>query len=214
MKIVKLPSQVTLRPFFVDHGDAAPMSRESLIIKSKKELPEQSYIASIPKSEVGALSNYIAKQIMNGFRPRWYVVLHLNRYRYDPCSPEFESDQLLLRDVLFRLIYGNKWKHLSTHPRSANRRARCIWTSEWGKGKDRPHVNLLLEDLKYPFNTQQSLEALFGWVIPAHVKCVWKKAYDVQPIHFDTIDNLIRYVSKEADFSNKTFNPHLSDTCL
>ncbi len=211
MKINKLPSQTNLQAFSGDSKEAVDLSCDCAIKKSKNRLPEQSYVSLFPKSEVGALSKLITREIMNGFRPRWYVVLHLNNYRFAPDSLEFEADQNLLRDVLFRQVYGNKWKKLSIHSRHPNRRARCIWTIEWGKGKDRPHVNLLLEDLKYPFNTQQSLEALFGWVIPAHVACVWKKAYHVQPIYYETLDNLIRYICKESNFANLTFNPHLSD---
>lgn len=214
MKTTKTPLQSHLLPFIEYSTELPNPSLKTLVDKAKKQLPAQSYVSLHQRSEVGAMSNFITKQILNGFRPRWYVVLHLNNYRYDFESPEFDSDQAMVRDILFRQVYGNQWKKLPTHGKHKNRRARCFWTTEWGKKRDRPHLNLLLEDMKYPFNAQQSLEALFGWVIPAHVKCVWKKGYHVQPIHYETLDNLIRYICKESDIANSTFNPRLSDIYL
>ena len=91
------------------------------------------------------------------------------------------------------------------------KRARMVWSTEFGKKKDRPHFNILLEDFVYPFNAQQSLEVLlilcylnlhdvFGGILPIF-------NLFINP----TKDNLIRYICKESNWKNTTLDYQLSD---
>ena len=156
-----------------------------------------------------ANTGFISRLIMNGFKPRWYVVFHLNNYRYSPESIEFEGDLKHIKNIIYRIPYGKNWWKMPT--RGEGSRARCVWSTEFGAKKDRPHINLLLEDFVYPFNTQQSLEVFYNYTICPYCKSVWKKSAHIQPIYWDTKDKLIDYICKESNFRNTTINPHLTD---
>ena len=112
-------------------------------------------------------------------------------------------------DEVSYMAYGYHWKKKPI--RGDHKRGRMVISKEYGKKKDRPHFNILLEDLAYPFNTQQSLEVLFNFVLPDRARCVWRKSADIQPIHYPTKDKLIRYICKESNWKNTTLDYQLSD---
>ena len=174
------------------------------------QLRNQKKMLLLPRcSMVEANAQYISRLVMKGFTPKWYVVFHLNNYRDSPDSLEVKKDDEKCKQVILQAAYGYHWKKKPI--RGDHRRGRMVISKEYGKKKDRPHFNILLEDLAYPFNTQQSLEVLFNFVLPDRARCVWRKSADIQPIHYPTKDKLIRYICKESNWKNTTLDYQLSD---
>ena len=174
------------------------------------QLKNQEQVLHIPReAAVTANSQYINRCVMNGFSPRWYVVFHLNNYRYDPESPEFQEDIDHVKNSILQTVYGSRFRKKPVVGKF--KRARMLGSTEFGKGKDRPHINLLLEDFSHPWDAQKSLEILFNLLLPKTARCVWRNSADIQPIHQPTRDKLIRYICKESNWRNTTFNPFLSD---
>ena len=142
------------------------------------------------------------KLIRKGFSPRWYVVFHL----YDPPfaydDPKFEKNLKVIRDNLFECVYGSNWKR-------KKRRARAIFGVELGKHRNRPHVNLLIEDLPKEYFIRQCVEHLFNYKLPNRVRCVWRKSAHVQEVYSKGIHG---YVSKENNHEFPSINPFISDT--
>ena len=149
-------------------------------------------------------SQQIADMVSKGFTPRWYVVYHLNR-RLDNYAEELlEKDLWVNKDSLYRMICGCNWESKKYRPRS-------LWTLEWGQGGDRPHINLLIEDLsKYDYD-YQSIDYLFNYRLPRKVRCVLRKSADVQPVRIDDANRLCRYVVDESKWDQTTINYQLTD---
>ncbi len=85
---------------------------------------------------------------------------------------------------------------------------------EFGGGGDRPHMNLLIENLPYPYDDFRSAFVLFDRILPRDVKCIWKQTAHMQPVDLLDADGLYRYVVKESDFDNNTLLENLTDWIL
>jgi|TARA_B100000035_G_scaffold283201_1_gene265230 hypothetical protein len=175
------------------------------------QLKNQEQILHIPReAAVTANAQYINRLVMNGFTPRWYVVFHLNNYRYTPECPEFDGDLQHVKNSILQTVYGSRFRKKPVVGKY--KRARMVWSTEFGKTKDRPHINLLLEDFSHPWDAQKSLEILFNIMLPKSARCVWRNSAHIQPIHQPTKDNLIRYICKESNWKNTALDYTLSDT--
>ena len=140
---------------------------------------------------------HIKNQIKRGFTPKWYIVFHL------ADGIDSFSDKYLgrLRNAVWTAIYKSNWKRKKT-------RARGIFSLEFGKDNDRPHINLLIEDL--PISCQK-VWSLFNFVIPKSIKngYLWMGNADVQPVYSDSITG---YISKEMNYSyTSSINYQISD---
>ena len=102
----------------------------------------------------------LAREIMKGLKPKWYAVLHLNdginslkeqRRRQDEI--EINKDTWIIKNALYTQLYGKKWK-------KNKRRAKSIWSIEYGKTKLTPHINLIIEQLPFPYDDFRSLFVL------------------------------------------------------
>ena len=84
----------------------------------------------------------IKTQIKRGFTPKWYIVFHLRDWLndYPQDDPNLDKYQGRLKNAVWTAIYGSHWQRVKT-------KARGIFSLEFGKDKDRPHINLLIEDL-------------------------------------------------------------------
>tara|TARA_B100001094_G_scaffold215826_1_gene209928 strand:- start:2937 stop:3596 length:660 start_codon:yes stop_codon:yes gene_type:complete len=140
--------------------------------------------------------------IEKGFRPRWYVVFHLHHPPFGFDDPKFEKNLKVMRDNLFGIVYGSNWSRRI-------RRARAVFGVELGKKRDRPHVNLLIEDLPSQFDFLPLVEHLFNTQLPNKVRCVWRKSADVQEVYSKGIHG---YISKENNHEFSSINPFISDT--
>jgi len=109
--------------------------------------------------------------------------------------------------MLFSELYGRRWK-------TNKNKARAIWSIEFGKNKDRPHVNLLIESLPYPYDSFRSAFILFDRILPRDAKSIWKQSAHLQPIDLDDAGALYQYVVKESDLSNAAINYTITDAIL
>ena len=144
-----------------------------------------------------ATKEFLNNQIKNGFNPKWYIVFHLHRPPFSYEDPKFEKNLKVIRDNLFSLIYGLNWKRKT-------KRARAIFGIELGDKKDRPHINLLIEDLPKHVDVKYA----FNFDLPKRVKCVWMKSAKVQDYYSQ---NLHGYISKENHLEFPTINYSISD---
>lgn len=148
-----------------------------------------------------ATTRFLNNQIKKGFHPRWYVVFHLHTPPFKFDDPKFDKNLKVVRDNIFSIIYGSHWSRMTT-------RARAIFGVELGKEKDRPHVNLLIEDLPRAFDIYPLTEHLFNTQLPNRVKCVWKNSAHVQPYYSENVHG---YMSKEKNSEFPSINYSISD---
>ena len=159
------------------------------------------------KANIKLLSDAITK----GFKPKWYCVLHFNdgglsnkqRFRRKQ-SDEVQDDLRVIKNVLYTELYGNKWYKKST-------RAKSVWSIEYGDNPDKPHINLIIESLPYPYDDYRSFYVLIDRFLPNKCKCLsgHKDMSHVQPIN-DT-EPTFSYITKESDFRNSTLIHQLND---
>ena len=141
---------------------------------------------------------HIKNQIKRGFTPKWYIVFHL------ADGIDSFSDKYLgrLRNAVWTAIYKSNWKRKTT-------RARGIFSLEFGKERDRPHINLLIEELPNHLNVNY----LFNWSIPVlankKTNFVLDNSADIQPYYSDPVT---RYISKEMNYEyTSSINYKISD---
>ena len=151
-----------------------------------------------------ANNQMLHQTLVNGMKPKWYVVIHFNdgasskKQQLRRINEEaVEADCEKIRDALYSELYGSKWKKKA-------RRARSQFAIEYGKSQIKPHLNIILEQLPAPFDDYKSTTILFNYILPARVRCLWRKSADVQPVDFSTAYKLNRYCSKESDDTNST----------
>ena len=159
------------------------------------------------KANIKLLSNAITK----GFKPKWYCVLHFNdgglsnkqRFRRKQ-SDEVQDDLRVIKNVLYTELYGNKW-----HKKSP--RAKSVWSVEYGDNPDKPHINLIIESLPYPYDDFRSFYILIDRFLPLKAKCLspYKDHSHIQPIY--DIDGNLNYITKESDFRNATLVTRFND---
>ena len=147
---------------------------------------------------------HIKNQLNRGFTPRWYITFHLHDWlnKYPQDSPIWNKYQGRLKNAVWTAIYGSHWQRVKT-------KARGIFSLEFGKERDRPHINLLIEELPNHLNVNY----LFNWSIPvlANKKnnFVWTKGADIQPYYSDPVTG---YISKEMNYEyTSSINYQISD---
>ena len=101
---------------------------------------------------------------------------------------------------------GKKWK-------KNKRRAKSIWSIEYGKTKLTPHINLIIEQLPFPYDDFRSLFVLLDRLLPYECKCLNRrnKTVDLQPVFLE--NGINQYITKEIKSDNKTTTILKSDFC-
>ena len=147
---------------------------------------------------------HIQTQIKRGFNPKWYIVFHLHDWLNDipKDDPNWDKYQGRLCNAVWTAIYGS-------HHKRKKIKARGIFSLEFGKDNDRPHINLLIEDLPKHFD----VDYLFNWSIPVlaneKVNFVWEDSAKVKPYYSDSVTG---YISKEMNYEyTSSLNYQISD---
>ena len=102
---------------------------------------------------IEANEELLQRQLQRGFLPAWYVVYHLNdgfnsRYQQQRRTDDNEvrKDIAFHKHTLYQWAYGQRrWAKLP-------KRARSLWSIEYGRNKERPHINMLIEALPAEFD--------------------------------------------------------------
>ena len=191
--------------------------------KKVKQLPKPKYIINDfgnidgcfkqeqRKNIIRANKRLLKRNLIRGFNPEWYIVVHFNdgnnskkyqKRRLDPHA--IEEDVLAVKLKLFQLIYGREWEKM-------RKRSRSYFTVEFGKSVVKPHLNLLLEALPVGWNKQEVIELLFNKLLPNKTRCLWSNTAKVERIYNDPLIYLNHYVNKESNFFNSTIQPRAND---
>ena len=105
-----------------------------------------SKLFSYIKSNQNANMQIVQREIMRGFNPKWYAVIHFNdagnskrqqKRRLD--MDEVEVDLKVVKDQLYTELYGRKWK-------KKKNRTQSIWGIEYRDRQIKPHVTLIIEE--------------------------------------------------------------------
>ena len=156
---------------------------------------------STRKQTENAHVEHLKTQLNRGFTPKWYIVFHLSNLDAPHDDPIWDKYLRRLRNSVWTAIYKSNWKRKKT-------RARGIFSLEFGEEGDRPHINLLIEELPIPFN---KIWNLFNFDIPKLTKggYLWMKSADIQPYYSDPVTG---YISKEMNYSyTSSVNYQISD---
>ena len=183
-----------------------------VFIKSSSVLPmEDQSVYFYLRRHVDANTEMLERMIRKGMKPKWYVVFHFNdgagsnllhRKRLDPQAVDTDLD--FIKDQLYTELYGRKWRKKSTRSKSS-------WSVEYGKSQLKPHINLVIEDLPFPYDSYRSVHVLFNTVLPLKCKCLWRNSADIQPVDYEETFVVNRYCSKESNPTNSTINYQLTD---
>ena len=158
-----------------------------------------------------ANTHMIAREVAKGFKPRWYAVIHFNdgasstKQQKRRIRPEdVEKDLLVVKHQLYTELYGARWS-------KKHKRAKSIWGVEYGASQIKPHVNIIMEELPFPYDHYKSAFILFNSYLPAKCKCLWKHSTHLQPVETESIYLLNSYVCKESNIDNCTIIHKLTD---
>ena len=185
-----------------------------------KEIDLKNLKSTQPSNEVFAYhkSNNLIQQaniellnemIQSGFNPKWYAVIHFNdggnsskqqQRRLD--IDEVTNDLKVVKNFIYTEAYGKKW-------RRNKRVAKSIWGIEYGNSTLKPHLNIVLEELPYPYNDYKSLFVLLDRFLPDKVRCLWRRSAHLQPVRFN--EGINSYITKESDYRNSTIIHDLTD---
>ena len=163
------------------------------------------------KNFIAANKRLLKRNLVRGFNPEWYIVIHFNdgggnkkyqRRRIDPI--DVEADVLAVKLKLYQLLYGRGWETMK-------RRSRSYWTVEYGSSCIKPHLNILIESLPQGWNDIAVIQVLFNKLLPRKAKCLWSNTAKVNKIHNDPMIYLNHYVNKESNFFNSTIQPKAND---
>jgi len=164
---------------------------------------------------IEANEKMLQRQLKLGFNPQWYVVYHLNdgfnsRYQQQRrIQPdEVSKDIAFHKHTLYQWVYGNRrWAKISD-------RARSLWSIEYGRNRERPHINMLIEALPSPFDGRERLDNFFNLTLPLRAKSVLFDSARIQPIIPTSETKLLRYVCKETDQRNVSIDYYSTDWIL
>ena len=164
------------------------------------------------RRQVAANTESLERMIRKGMKPKWYIVFHfkdrggrskqLTDPRFDDQS--VDTDLAFVKDQLYTELYGRKWKKKTS-------RALSFWSKEYGKSQVKPHFNLVIEELPYPYDDFRAVHVLFNTVLPLMCKCLWKRSAHVQPVNYEETYAVNRYCSKESTLFNSTIDFQLTD---
>ena len=157
---------------------------------------------STRKQTENAHVEHLKTQLNRGFTPKWYIVFHLSNLDAPHDDPIWYKYLKRLRNSVWTAIYKSNWKRKKT-------RARGIFSLEFGEEGDRPHINLLIEDLPKHLD----VDYLFNWSIPVlankKVNFVWEDSAKVKPYYSDSVTG---YISKEMNYEyTSSLNYQISD---
>jgi hypothetical protein len=164
---------------------------------------------------IQANEQMLQRQLQNGFNPQWYVVYHLNdgfnsRYQQQRrINPdEVSKDIAFHKHTLYQWVYGNRrWAKISD-------RAWSLWSIEYGRNRERPHINMLIEALPTPFEDPGRLTDFFNLTLPLRAKSILFDSAYIQPVILSTEMKLLRYVCKETDQRNISIDYYSTDWIL
>ena len=164
---------------------------------------------------IQANEQILQRQLQRGFKPQWYVVYHLNdgfnsRYQQQRrVNPdEVSKDIAFHKHTLYQWVYGNRrWAKISD-------RARSLWSIEYGRNRERPHINMLIEALPTSFDDPDRLTDFFNLMLPLRAKSVLFDSAHIQPIIPCAEMKLLRYVCKETDQRNVSIDYYSTDWIL
>jgi len=90
-------------------------------------------------------------------------------------------------------------------------RAKSIWGIEYQSNPDNPHINLLIEELPFPYNDYRNVLVLMDRLLPQLCKSLsnYKKDTDIQPVSYS--EGICDYITKESGWENKTILHNLCD---
>lgn len=156
---------------------------------------------------IQANEQMLQRQMQKGFKPQWYVVYHLNdgfnsRYQQQRRinSDEVSKDIAFHKHTLYQWAYGNRrWAKIPN-------RARSLWSIEYGRNRERPHINMLIEALLTQLDDPDRLADFFNLTLPLKAKSVLYDSAHIQPVIPNTVTKLLRYVCKETCQSNASID--------
>ena len=102
----------------------------------------------------------LSDAITQGFNPKWYCDLHFNdggnskrqQFRRRD-SDAVEKDLFVVQNALYTELYNDQWI-------KNRKRAKSLWSIEYGDNPDKPHINLIIESLPYPYDDFRSFYIL------------------------------------------------------
>jgi hypothetical protein len=164
---------------------------------------------------IQANEQMLQRQLQKGFNPQWYVVYHLNdgfnsRYQQQRrINPdELSKDIAFHKHTLYQWAYDNRrWAKLPS-------RARSLWSIEYGRNRERPHINMLIEGLPSQIDAPDTLSNFFNLTLPLRAKSVLFDSAHIQPVIPSTEMKLLRYVCKETDQRNVSIDYYSTDWIL
>ena len=164
---------------------------------------------------IQANEQMLQRQLRRGFNPQWYVVYHLNdgfnsRYQQQRRinSDEVSKDIAFHKHTLYQWAYGNRrWAKIPN-------RARSLWSIEYGRNRERPHINMLIEALPSALDDTDRLADFFNLMLPIRAKSVLFDSTHIQPVIPSTEMKLLRYVCKETGQTNASIDYYSTDWIL
>ncbi|MBV63940.1 MAG: hypothetical protein CMP45_05475 [Rickettsiales bacterium] len=197
MKTIKLKSQLNF-------DDRKPTI-------SKYQPPKDKAFPIVSILNQDANVEILTREIRSGFVPKWYCVLHFNdggtskkQQQRRINSDDVEQDLTVIKETLYNELYNKNWN------RKTNR-SKSIWGIEYGDNPYKPHINLIIESLPYPYDDFRSVYVLLDRFLSAKCKCLspYKGITHIQPV-YDPSGNFT-YITKESDFRNTTLIHNLND---
>ena len=199
--------------YSISSSNAMKTFREKIQEKTEVVLPDN---AKNRDYKIVAISNQDAnnellfKQLKMGFKPKWFCVLRMRepntskilKRRKDPIL--LEEDIASIKNSLYSELYSSKWE-------KKRNRAKSIWGIEYQRNPDNPHINLLIEELPFPYNDYRNVLVLMDRLLPQLCKSLsnYKKDTDIQPVSYS--EGICDYITKESGWENKTILHNLCD---
>jgi hypothetical protein len=164
---------------------------------------------------IQANEQMLERQLKRGFKPQWYIVYHLNdgfnsRYQQQRRinADEVSKDIAFHKHTLYKWIYGNRrWAKIPN-------RARSLWSIEYGRNRERPHINIVIEALPHPFSEAEILTNFFNMTLPLRTKSVLFDSAYIQSVIPSSEMKLLRYTCKETDQRNVSIDYYSTDWIL
>ena len=178
---------------------------------SKYEPPKEKKYPVVGILNQDANVEILSRELIAGFNPKWYCVLHFNdggtskKQQFRRVnSDDVIEDLTNIKERLYTELYNKKWNKRS-------KRSRSIWGIEYGDNPYKPHINLIIEALPYPYDDFKSFYVLIDRLLPVRCKCLsgYRNITHIQPC-FNAEGNF-SYITKESDFRNSTLVHSLND---
>ena len=143
------------------------------------------------------------RQIAKGFNPKWYCVIRFNdggksnkQQKRRLQSWDVLQDTKWVKHQLYSEIYNKDWIR-------KEKRVRSMWSVEYGTSQV-PQINLIIEQLPFPYDDFKGAFILMDRFLPVHCKCLfkWKKTTYLQPINEN--DGIYSYINKECRIQSES----------